>query len=240
MMDIALKLEGLYRNASTHAAGVVIGDRPLVELVPLYRDPDAALPATQFNMKTVEMAGLVKFDFLGLKTLDVLQQAVELLQAARRYGRSRPSAARRRQNLRSCWPRAIRPACSSWKVPGMRDVLRKLKPNRFEDIIALVALYRPGPMDNIPTYIRCKNGEEPVNYLHPMLRADPRRHVRHPDLSGTSDAGRADLGRLQPRRRRSAAPRDGQEESVGNGGAARQFHQGRGEQHGVPPRSGRR
>jgi DNA polymerase-3 subunit alpha len=81
MMDIALKLEGLFRNASTHAAGVVIGDRPLVELVPLYRDPDAALPATQFNMKTVEAAGLVKFDFLGLKTLDVLQQAVELLKA---------------------------------------------------------------------------------------------------------------------------------------------------------------
>jgi DNA polymerase-3 subunit alpha len=169
MMDIALKLEGLYRNASTHAAGVVIGDRPLVELVPLYRDPDSALPATQFNMKTVEIAGLVKFDFLGLKTLDVLQMTVELL--AKRgieidLGRlplddPKPYAMLAKGDTTGVF---------QLESSGMRDVLRKLKPNRFEDIIALVALYRPGPMDNIPTYIKCKNGEEKVNYLHPVLR----------------------------------------------------------------------
>ncbi|MGB9153609.1 MAG: DNA polymerase III subunit alpha [Alphaproteobacteria bacterium] len=169
MMDIALKLEGLFRNASTHAAGVVIGDRPLVELVPLYRDPDSALPATQFNMKTVEMAGLVKFDFLGLKTLDVLQQAVELLQARGvtvDLGHLPLDDAKTYIMLAKGDTTGVFQLESS----GMRDVLRKLKPNRFEDIIALVALYRPGPMDNIPTYIRCKNGEEPVNYLHAVLR----------------------------------------------------------------------
>jgi DNA polymerase-3 subunit alpha len=169
MMDVALKLEGLYRNASTHAAGVVIGDRPLVELVPLYRDPGSALPATQFNMKTVEIAGLVKFDFLGLKTLDVLQQAVELLKKrgieidllqlpfddARVYG---------------MLSRGDTTGVFQLESAGMRDVLRKLRPNRFEDIIALVALYRPGPMDNIPKFIKSKHGQEEVDYLHPMLK----------------------------------------------------------------------
>ena len=116
MMDIALKLEGLYRNASTHAAGIVIGDRPLVELVPLYRDPGAAMPATQFNMKMVEDAGLVKFDFLGLKTLDVLQQAVELLKKRGIEIDLTASAARRRQNFRDAGAGPTRPACSSWKV----------------------------------------------------------------------------------------------------------------------------
>ena len=169
MMDIALKLEGLYRNASTHAAGVVIGDRPLVELVPLYRDPDAALPATQFNMKTVEIAGLVKFDFLGLKTLDVLQAAVEMLQkrdiqidlANLPFDDAKTYALLSKGDTTGVF---------QLESSGMRDVLRKLKPNRFEDIIALVALYRPGPMDNIPKYIKCRNGEEQPDYLHPMLK----------------------------------------------------------------------
>jgi DNA polymerase-3 subunit alpha len=169
MMDVALKLEGLYRNASTHAAGVVIGDRPLVELVPLYRDPESSLPATQFNMKTVEIAGLVKFDFLGLKTLDVLQMTVELL-AARGVtvdlGRLPLDDTKSYQMLAKGDTTGVFQLESS----GMRDVLRKLRPNRFEDIIALVALYRPGPMDNIPTYIKRKNGEEQTIYLHDILR----------------------------------------------------------------------
>jgi len=169
LMDVALKLEGLYRNASTHAAGVVIGDRPLVELVPLYRDPDSAFPATQFNMKTVETAGLVKFDFLGLKTLDVLQRAVELL-----HDRG-VEIDLNHLPLDDPKPYAMIAKGDTTGVfqlesSGMRDVLRKLKPNRFEEIIALVALYRPGPMDNIPNFIRCKNGEEKVNYLHPILK----------------------------------------------------------------------
>lgn len=169
MMDIALKLEGLYRNASTHAAGVVIGDRPLVELVPLYRDPDGALPATQFNMKTVEVAGLVKFDFLGLKTLDVLQQAEELV---RKKGVEIdltliPLDDQKTYLLLS---RGDTTGVFQLESSGMRDVLRKLKPTRFEEIIALVALYRPGPMDNIPKFIACKNGKEDVEYLHPLLK----------------------------------------------------------------------
>ena len=169
MMSIALRLEGLYRNASTHAAGVVIGDRPLVELVPLYRDPDAALPATQFNMKTVEIAGLVKFDFLGLKTLDVLQAAVEML-AARGVNVDLTNLPFDDAKTYAMLSRGDTTGVFQLESSGMRDVLRKLKPNRFEDIIALVALYRPGPMDNIPSSIKSKNGEDQVNYLHPMLK----------------------------------------------------------------------
>jgi DNA polymerase-3 subunit alpha len=168
MMDIALKLEGLYRNASTHAAGVVIGNRPLVELVPLYRDPSAALPATQFNMKVVELAGLVKFDFLGLKTLDVLQQAVDFVEAD---GKKIDLALLPLDDEKAYRLMAKGDTTGVFQLEssGMRDVLRRMKPNRFEDIIALVALYRPGPMDNIPKYIACKNGEEEVDCLHPLL-----------------------------------------------------------------------
>ena len=169
MMDIALKLEGLYRNASTHAAGVVIGDRPLVELVPLYRDPASSLPATQFNMKTVETAGLVKFDFLGLKTLDVLQQASELVRQ-RGIDFDLTKLALDDEKTYALLSKGDTTGVFQLESAGMRDVLRKLKPNRFEEIIALVALYRPGPMDNIPSFIKSKKGEEPVQYLHPLLK----------------------------------------------------------------------
>jgi DNA polymerase-3 subunit alpha len=169
MMDVALKLEGLFRNASTHAAGVVIGDRPLVELVPLYRDPDSPLPATQFNMKTVESTGLVKFDFLGLKTLDVLQMAVELLKNRNIEVDLSHLPLDDAKTFRML-AKGDTTGVFQLESSGMRDVLRKMKPNRFEDIIALVALYRPGPMDNIPTYIKRKKGEEKVDYLHPSLQ----------------------------------------------------------------------
>jgi len=168
MMDIALRLEGLYRNASTHAAGVVIGDRPLVDLVPLYRDPGGTLPATQFNMKMVEMAGLVKFDFLGLKTLDVLQQTVELLKA-QNIAVDLTHLPLDEPKTFSLLSRGDTTGVFQLESSGMRDILRRLKPNRFEDIIALVALYRPGPMDNIPKYVKSKNGEEDIEYLHPTL-----------------------------------------------------------------------
>ncbi len=168
LMRIALKLEGLYRHASTHAAGVVIGDRPLIELVPLYRDPRSDMPATQFNMKWVEPAGLVKFDFLGLKTLDVLEQAVELLETR---GVTIDLAQLPLDDAKtySLIARGDTSGVFQLESAGMRDSLRKLKPNRFEDIIAMNALYRPGPMDSIPNYIRCKNGDEPVTYPHPLL-----------------------------------------------------------------------
>ncbi|MDP9128026.1 MAG: DNA polymerase III subunit alpha, partial [Pseudomonadota bacterium] len=168
MMDIALRLEGLYRNASTHAAGIVIGDRPLVELVPLYRDPDAMLPATQFNMKMVETAGLVKFDFLGLKTLDVLQQAVELLKQ-RSIDVDLLHLPLDDAKTYAMLSRGDTTGVFQLESSGMRDVLRRLRPNRFDDIVALNALYRPGPMDSIPKYISSKNGDEPVHYPHPML-----------------------------------------------------------------------
>ena len=168
LINIALKLEGLYRHASTHAAGVVIGDRPLDELVPLYRDPRSDMPVTQFNMKYVEQAGLVKFDFLGLKTLTVLARAQVLLE---RRGVSidlttLPLDDRATYEMLG---RGETTGVFQLESSGMRDVLKKLRPDRFEDIIALVALYRPGPMDNIPRYIACRHGEEEPDYLHPSL-----------------------------------------------------------------------
>ncbi|MCG5242877.1 DNA polymerase III subunit alpha [Azospirillum doebereinerae] len=167
LIDIALKLEGLFRHASTHAAGVVIADRPLHELVPLYRDPRSDMPVTQFNMKYVEQAGLVKFDFLGLKTLTVLQTAVNLIPEKPDLA-TVPLDDEKSYQLLS---RAEATGVFQLESSGMRDVLRRLKPNRLEDIIALVSLYRPGPMDNIPKYIRVKNKEEPADYMHPSLES---------------------------------------------------------------------
>ncbi|MEK9661599.1 MAG: DNA polymerase III subunit alpha, partial [Alphaproteobacteria bacterium] len=168
LLDLALKLEGLYRNSSTHAAGVVIGDRPLDEIIPLYRDPRSDMRVTQFNMKYAEAAGLVKFDFLGLKTLDVLQRAVELIgdRGVTIDLQTLPLDDAKTFEMLS---RGDTTGVFQCESSGIRDVLRKLKPDRFEDIIAVVALYRPGPMDNIPSYIRRKHGEEDVDYLHPTL-----------------------------------------------------------------------
>jgi DNA polymerase III subunit alpha len=168
LLNIGLKLEGLYRNASTHAAGVVIGDRPLKELVPLYRDPRSDMPATQFNMKWVEPAGLVKFDFLGLKTLSVLQRALEMV-AERGITIDLQTIPLDDTPTYEMIARADSTGVFQLESSGMRDVLRRMKPDRFEDIIALVALYRPGPMANIPSYISRKHGEETVDYMHPKL-----------------------------------------------------------------------
>ena len=169
LIEISLKLEGLYRHASTHAAGVVIGDRPLQQLVALYRDPKSDMPVTQFNMKWVEKAGLVKFDFLGLKTLTVLEKAVELLRGT---GvdidiNKLPLDDAKTYELMG---QGDTIGVFQLESAGMRDVLRKMKPDKFEDIIALVALYRPGPMDNIPRYIACKKGEEEPDYLYDSLQ----------------------------------------------------------------------
>jgi DNA polymerase-3 subunit alpha len=168
LFDISLKLEGLYAHASTHAAGVVIGDRPLEQLVPLYRDPNSTMPVTQFNMKYVEAAGLVKFDFLGLKTLTVLDRAVKLL-ARRGIALDLNNLPLDDRKTYDMLARADAGGVFQLESSGMRDVLRKLKPDVFEDIIAVVALYRPGPMDNIPSFINRKHGVEPIDYLHPSL-----------------------------------------------------------------------
>ena len=169
LIDNSLKLEGLYRHASTHAAGVIIGDRRLAELVPLYKDPRSEMPATQFSMKYAEAAGLVKFDFLGLKTLTVLDRAVKLI-ALREDPPDLLNLPLSDKKTFEMLSKGNTVGVFQLESSGMRDVLRNMRPDTFEDIIALVALYRPGPMDNIPRYIACKHGEEEPDYLHPTLQ----------------------------------------------------------------------
>ena len=173
MVEIARKLEGLYHHASTHAAGVVIGDRPLEELIPVYRDPRSDMPVTGFNMKYVESAGLVKFDFLGLKTLSVLNKAENLVNATLKPGQPKLDMIKIPLDDAKTYEMISRGDTTGvfqLESSGMRDVLKGLMPDTFEDIIAVVALYRPGPMDNIPSYIRRKHGKEEPDYLHPTLQ----------------------------------------------------------------------
>jgi DNA polymerase III subunit alpha len=186
LLDYAQQIEGLLRNASTHAAGVVIGDRPLDELVPLYQDPRSDMPATQFNMKWVEQAGLVKFDFLGLKTLTVIQNAVELIRKSGRPlnvtsdgtllyepppGFEYDIGAIPLDDAKSydLYAKAKTVAVFQVESSGMMDALKRMKPTCIEDIVALVALYRPGPMENIPTYCEVKNGLKPRESIHPSI-----------------------------------------------------------------------
>ena len=186
LLTYAQQVEGLLRNASTHAAGVVIGDRPLDELVPLYQDPRSDMPATQFNMKWVEQAGLVKFDFLGLKTLTVIQNAVELI---KKTGRPLNVAADGTklydapagfeydigaiplddEKSYALYSSAKTTAVFQVESSGMMDALKRMKPTCIEDIVALVALYRPGPMENIPTYCEVKNGQKELESIHPSI-----------------------------------------------------------------------
>mgnify|MGYP005810887219 CR=1 FL=1 len=168
MLKIAETLEGLYSNASTHAAGIVIGDRPLEELVPLYRDPKSDMPATQFNMKWVEPAGLVKFDFLGLKTLTTLSTCVKLL-ARRGIMVDLSSIPLDDKKTYEMLGRGETVGVFQLESAGMRKALVEMRADRFEDIIALVALYRPGPMANIPTYCAVKLGEQDPDYIHPKI-----------------------------------------------------------------------
>jgi DNA polymerase III subunit alpha len=166
--DIAQRLEGLHRHASTHAAGIVIGERPLDEFVPLYRDPKSLMPVTQFNMKWVEPAGLVKFDFLGLTTLTVLDIAVKLV---RKRGVDLDLSRIPLDDGKTYEALARGETVGVFQVEsqGMRRALVDMRPDRFEDLIVLVALYRPGPMANIPTYCARKLGHERTDYLHPKL-----------------------------------------------------------------------
>jgi DNA polymerase-3 subunit alpha len=168
LFDLAMKLEGLPRHSSTHAAGVVIGDRPLDKLVPLYRDPRSDMPVTQFDMKYVEAAGLVKFDFLGLKTLSVLQKAEQML-AKRGIAVNLDRIAWDDPAVYELLKRGETVGVFQLESEGMRRTLAAVKPTCFEDIIALVSLYRPGPMDNIPSFGARKNGREEIAYPHPLL-----------------------------------------------------------------------
>jgi DNA polymerase-3 subunit alpha len=168
LLTHAQKVEGLLRNASTHAAGVVIGDRPLDQLVPLYRDPRSDMPATQFNMKWVEQAGLVKFDFLGLKTLTVIQNALDLLKR-RGVDLDISHIPLDDEATYKLYASARTVAVFQVESTGMMDALRRMKPTCIEDIVALVALYRPGPMENIPTYCEVKNGQKALESIHPSI-----------------------------------------------------------------------
>ena len=170
LMTIALKLEGLYRHASTHAAGVVIGARPLQEIVPLYRDPRSDMPVTQYSMKYVEQAGLVKFDFLGLKTLSILNLGCEIIRST--FGITVDLASLPLDDAKTFALFASGQTMGVFQLEsaGMREVLKTMEADRFEDIIALISLYRPGPMDNIPRYVACKHGREEPDYLHPLCQ----------------------------------------------------------------------
>ena len=169
LVDISLKLEGLNRHASTHAAGLVIGDRPLHEICALYNDQGSSMPAVGYSMKYAESAGLVKFDFLGLKTLTTIFDTIKLVKQTRNQKIDL-------NNIRLDDKKTFEMLASGDSVGvfqieslGMRSVLRQMRCDKIEDIIALISLYRPGPMDNIPTYIRRKHGEEKIEYPHPLL-----------------------------------------------------------------------
>jgi DNA polymerase-3 subunit alpha len=168
LVDLALQLEGLPRNSSTHAAGVVIGDRPLSRLVPLYRDPRSDMPVTQYDMKSVESSGLVKFDFLGLKTLSVLRKAVDLLET-RGIAIDLGALPLDDPAVYALMQSGNTVGVFQLESEGMRRTLKAVKPTNFGDIIALVSLYRPGPMDNIPLFGQRKAGEVPIQYPHEKL-----------------------------------------------------------------------
>ena len=168
LVEIAQALEGLFRHASTHAAGIVIGDRPLQKLLPLYRDPRSEMPVTQYNLKWVEPAGLVKFDFLGLKTLTTIRYAVEMV-ANRGINLDIDAIPIEDAATYKLYARGDTYGIFQFESAGMRRALMELKPDRIEDLIAMNALYRPGPMDNIPSFINRKHGTEEVSYPHPAL-----------------------------------------------------------------------
>jgi DNA polymerase-3 subunit alpha len=168
LVEIAQALEGLFRHASTHAAGIVIGDRPLQELLPLYRDPRSDMPVTQYNLKWVEPAGLVKFDFLGLKTLTTIRYAVDMVKQ-RGIDIDIDAIPIDDAATYKLYARGDTYGIFQFESAGMRRALMELKPDRIEDLIAMNALYRPGPMDNIPSFINRKHGTEDVSYPHPAL-----------------------------------------------------------------------
>ena len=168
LIETAINIEGLNRHVSTHAAGLVIGDKPLHELLPLYKFNEDEIPATQFNMKFVEKAGLVKFDFLGLKTLTVLSKAEALIKVKdKNFDLSKILL--NDKKTYEMLSTGSTTGIFQLESAGMKDVLIGLKPDRFEDIIAVVSLYRPGPMENIPSYINRKHGKENIVYMHPSL-----------------------------------------------------------------------
>ncbi len=171
VINISLKLEGLHRHASTHAAGIVIGDQDLENIIPFYKDdPDTGLPVTQFSMYYIEQAGLIKFDFLGLKTLTILKKTCQLINKSKKnidLGNI-PLNDKKTFNLLK---EGKTTGCFQLESSGVKEYLKKLLPDNFNDIIAMISLYRPGPMEYIENYIKRKHGQEDIIYLHPQLES---------------------------------------------------------------------
>ena len=202
LFDIAKSLEGLARHASTHAAGVVIANKPLMEYLPLYRGQNGEV-MTQYAMKDVEKIGLVKFDFLGLKTLTVVDQTIQLIEKETgvklelsQIPLDDP------ETFMPCWSSGSTLGIFQLESSGMRDLLIKLKPESFKDIIALVALYRPGPLDSgmVGEFIKRKHGQESIRYDIQDLGRDLEGYLWGDCLSGTGDAHCQHPGQFQPRR----------------------------------------
>ena len=171
LLDLSLKLEGLNRNMATHAAGVVIAGNKLAELFPLYIDHSSnlTLPSTQYDMYSSENAGLVKFDLLGLKTLTVIDKTIKRLKQ-KNINLDISKINDNDEKVFSLLSTGETTGLFQLESAGMRDAIKQMKPNKFDDIIALVALYRPGPMSNIPVYNDCKNGVKEPDYIHPILK----------------------------------------------------------------------
>ncbi len=169
LLEIALKLEGLYRNVSMHAAGVVIGNKPLDQIVPLYKDPSSDMPITQYDKHFVEDASLIKFDFLGLKTLTTIEKTMELIRKGGGEDFDVNDLPLDDKLTYDLLKSGNTTGVFQLESTGMKQILHDLQPDKIEDIVALVSLYRPGPMDSIPDYIACKKGEKEPDYMHPCL-----------------------------------------------------------------------
>ena len=222
ILDLALPLEGLTRADSIHAAGVVIGAEPLINVVPLQQKGADQEVVTQFSMKDIESLGLLKMDFLGLRNLDVIVKACELIDNL-----DISAIPMDDKKTYAMLAKGDAAGVFQFESSGMRDALRQVKPTEFEDLIALVALYRPGPMGYIPVYGKRKAGQEAVTYLDPRLEADPARHVRDLRLPGAVHAHRARARRLLDHRGRRPAQGDRQEDPRADGLAQGSVPRGR-------------
>ena len=227
LMDIAQKLEGLYRHASTHAAGVVISDRPLTDLVPLIKDQKSGMLVTQFNMKYVEQAGLVKFDFLGLTTLTILQRAVDLLKS-QDIGVDLVNLSLEDRPSYDLMSRGDTVGVFQVEGTGMRDTIKRIKPDRLEDVIALDLSLSARPDGQHPAIYQGEERRGEAGLSASQARGDAEGDLRHHHLPGAGDADRPGAVRIFAGRRRPAAPRHGQEDQGRDGGPARIVRQGRG------------
>lgn len=169
LIEIALKLEGMYRNISMHAAGVVIGNKPLDQIVPLYKDPSSDMPITQYDKHFVEDASLIKFDFLGLKTLTTIEKTLDLIRQKEEVTFDINNLPLEDEKTYELLKTGNTTGVFQLESTGMRKILFDMQPDKIEDIVALVSLYRPGPMDSIPSYIARKKGEETPDYMHPLI-----------------------------------------------------------------------